>query len=100
MTKMKTNRKYYFTVEGETEQWYLLWLQKQINSETSSKHTVTLNCPIFKNPLKYAKRLTVIGLTGKEKMEITHICDYESDEEVHTTQFQNVLERSYQNIKS
>jgi hypothetical protein len=26
MPKMKPNRKYFFTVEGETEQWYLKWI--------------------------------------------------------------------------
>ena len=30
MAIMKQTVKYYFTVEGETEQWYLQWLQKQI----------------------------------------------------------------------
>lgn len=86
MAKMKPNRKYYFTVEGETEQWYLQWLQKKINSEMTSKHTVTLDCPIQKNPLKRAKSLIVTG-----KTVITHICDYESNEEVHTIQFQDTL---------
>lgn len=28
----KKNKKYYFSVEGETEQWYLEWLEKYINS--------------------------------------------------------------------
>jgi len=84
---MKSNRKYYFTVEGETERWYLLWLQKQINSETTAKYTVTLDCPIQKNPLKRAKSLVVTG-----KTVITHIFDYESDQEVHTTQFYKVLD--------
>lgn len=86
MVKMKPNRKYYFTVEGETERLYLLWLQKQINSETSSTHTVTLDCPVQKNPLKRAKSLVVTG-----KTVITHVCDYESNEDVHTVQFQNTL---------
>lgn len=27
MAIMKQTVKYYFTVEGETEQWYLQWLQ-------------------------------------------------------------------------
>ena len=28
----KECRKYYFSVEGETEKWYLKWLESQINS--------------------------------------------------------------------
>lgn len=87
MVKMKSNRKYHFTVEGETERWYLLWLQKRINNETAAKYTVTLDCPIQKNPLKRAKSLVVTG-----KTVITHIFDYESNEEVHTTQFYEALD--------
>lgn len=86
MAKMKPNRKYFFSVEGETEQWYLLWLQKLINTEATAKYTVALDCPIQKNPLKRAKSLIIM-----EKAVITHICDYESDEEVHTTQFHDTL---------
>lgn len=33
MAQMKENHKYYFTVEGETERWYLQWLQYKINTE-------------------------------------------------------------------
>lgn len=89
MAEMKLNKKYYFTVDGETEQWYLLWLQEQIRNEAAATYTVTLDCPI-QNPLKRAKSLIVTG-TGKEKTVITHVCDYESDEEVHTTHFQKTL---------
>jgi len=31
MGNRKITRKYYFTVDGETEQWYFEWLAKQIN---------------------------------------------------------------------
>ena len=31
--KKKPNSKYYFSVEGETEKWYLEWLQKIINHQ-------------------------------------------------------------------
>ena len=30
----KETKKYYFSVEGETEKWYLDWLQKTINSDS------------------------------------------------------------------
>jgi len=88
MAKMKEYRKYYFTVEGETEQWYLQWLQNQINTEPASTYKVTLDCPKQKDPVKRAKTLIVTG-----KTDITHIFDYESDEDVHTTQFQTALDR-------
>ena len=87
MAKMKTKRKYYFTVEGETERWYLQWLMKQINNQVTAKHTVSMDCSIQKNPLKRVKSMIVT-----KKTEITHICDYESDEEVHATQFQKTLD--------
>ena len=38
----KETKKYYFSVEGETEKWYLDWLQKTINSITESKYNVKL----------------------------------------------------------
>lgn len=55
MAKRKPTNKYYFSVEGETEQWYLKWLQD------------TIDCPVRKNPLKHAKSLTVT-----RKIEIYH----------------------------
>ena len=38
MAKRKPTNKYYFSVEGETEQWYLKWLQDTINN------TEKVNC--------------------------------------------------------
>ena len=32
MNVRKRKIQYYFSVEGETEKWYLEWLQRQINS--------------------------------------------------------------------
>lgn len=87
----KENKKYYFTVEGETEQWYLGWLQKAINNESSSACTVTIDRPIQKDPLKRAKSLVTLG-----KTEITHMFDYESNEEIYTTQFRATLDRMKQ----
>ena len=34
-TRRKQTKKYYFSVEGETEKWYLEWLQKQINDSAN-----------------------------------------------------------------
>lgn len=31
MANRKSTKKYYFSVQGETEQWYLKWLQDLIN---------------------------------------------------------------------
>lgn len=84
----KENRTYYFSVEGETEQWYLEWLQRIINAEPNAKYTVKLDSKIQKDPLSRVKRMTIVG-----KTEITHIFDYESDEEIHVKQFKAALER-------
>ncbi|MDD2234697.1 MAG: RloB domain-containing protein [Desulfitobacteriaceae bacterium] len=89
---MKEDRKYYFTVEGETERWYLQWLQGVINAEPSSKYRrIYIDCPIQKDPMKRAKSLITLG-----RVEITHMFDYESNEEMHTTQFRTTLDRMKQ----
>lgn len=85
---MRPNYKYYFTVEGETEQWYLQWLQSIINAEPSSIYTVIFNCPIQKDSLAGAKKLIALGST-----EITHIFDCESNDKCHKKQFQKTLDR-------
>ena len=84
----KENRTYHFSVEGETEKWYLDWLQGQINANPNAKYTVKLDSKIQKDPLARAKGLTILG-----KTEITHIFDRESEEEIHVKQFQTTLDR-------
>ncbi|MEF9922260.1 MAG: RloB domain-containing protein [Anaerovoracaceae bacterium] len=84
----KENRKYYFTVEGETEQRYFKWLESTINKEQSSRYTVKLDCQVQKDPLKRVKSLISLGTT-----EITHIFDYEGNDKAYSTQFQTTLDR-------
>jgi hypothetical protein len=88
MSIRKEARKHYFSVEGETEQWYLQWLQNTINTDPDTKYVVKLDCPIQKDPLKRAK-----GLVALDKTEITHVFDYESEEPVHVQQFTTTLNR-------
>ena len=82
MSKRKSTKKYYFSVEGETERWYLKWLQDRINETEKSVYKLSLNCPIQKNPLKRVKAMVITG-----KTEIWHLSDYESDEPIHVKQF-------------
>lgn len=82
MAVRKSTKKYYFSVEGETEQWYLTWLQNTINKIEESAYKVSFDCPAQKNPIKRAKSLVVTKET-----EIYHISDYESDEPIHVTEF-------------
>lgn len=59
MANRKSTKKYYFSVEGETEQWYLKWLQDLINATEESDYKVSIDCRIQKNPLKHAKSLVI-----------------------------------------
>ena len=87
MTNRKVVHKYYFSVEGETEKWYLDWLQEIINAESSAKYKVSIDAKVEKNPVKRAKAMNVLSAT-----QITHLFDYESDDPVHTTQFVDTLD--------
>lgn len=87
MAKRKPTNKYYFSVEGETEQWYLKWLQDTINNTEKTACKVSIDCPVRKNPLKHAKSLIVT-----RKIEIYHFFDYESDEPLHVRGFQEALD--------
>ena len=84
----KETRKYYFSVEGATEKWYLDWLQKTINAIPESKYNVKLDAKIQKDPLARVK-----GMTLLEQTEITHVFDRESEDSIHTKQFQETLDR-------
>lgn len=84
----KENRIYYFSVEGETEKWYLDWLQDRVNAEQAAQYTVKLNSKIQKDPIARVKALTILG-----KTEIIHVFDRESEEPAHVQQFQTTLDR-------
>ena len=85
---MKKTKKYYFSVEGETEQSYLKWLQNTINSIPERKYNIKLDLKIEKDPLSRAKGITIL-----EKTEIIHIFDKESEEPIHQDQFYKTLKR-------
>ena len=88
MAIMKQTVKYYFSVEGETERWYLQWLQRQINESANARRRVSLKIDIEKDPMKYAKRLTITT-----KTTVFHLCDYESNEEIHVRQFTETIDK-------
>lgn len=91
MIKRKSTKKYFFTVEGETEKWYLEWLRYIINECEEATYKVSFDVQVQKNPLKRAKSLSVTG-----KTEIWHLSDYESDEPIHVKQFTETMD----NMKS
>ncbi|MNC09646.1 hypothetical protein D3C81_215440 [compost metagenome] len=83
----KENKQYFYTVEGETEKWYLDWLEDEINANPAVNIKVTIKSKVEKNPLKYAKSIPIIT-----KVEITHLFDYESHEPIHVKQFIETLD--------
>lgn len=88
MANRKTTKKYYFSVEGETEYWYLKWLQRIINENENASIKVSFDCIVQTNPMKRAKSMVVTG-----KTEIWHLFDYESDEPVHVKQFMETIDQ-------
>ena len=82
MKARKIKQKYFFSVEGETEQWYLEWLKKIINETETAACEVVFDIKREKNPVKRVRGMTIIN-----KTEIWHLSDYESDEDVHADQF-------------
>ncbi len=88
MAFRKTNKTYYFSVEGETEQWYLTWLQQKINECPTATHTVSIKSDVHKNPVSYIKSLSILS-----KKEIYHFADYESNDDEHVKNFLSVMDQ-------
>ena len=88
MPNKKLNRTYHFTVEGETEKWYLLWLKDQINNSEKAKFKVSIIPKVQQSPRKYAK-----GISPKTVPQVTHLCDYESNDQCHQTKFRDILDQ-------
>ena len=86
MEKLLETRKYVFTVEGETEKWYFTWLKNAINAYPERKCNVSIEAKVQQSPMKYAK-----GVNPKSTPEVVHICDVESNEDVHVQKFQRIL---------
>jgi len=82
----KETKQFFFTVEGETEQWYLLWLRDKINSDKKATYKVSIVPKVQQSPLKFAK-----GVTAKSVPRVVHICDIESNDDVHVQKFQRIL---------
>lgn len=83
--KLET-KKYIFTVEGETEQWYLEWLREQINQYPSRTCNISIEAKVQQSPKKFYKSTNV-----KVTPRVTHICDVESNDRDHVDKFQRIL---------
>ena len=86
MSEKLETKKFVFTVEGETEQWYLEWLRDQINTCEDRKFNVAVDVKVQQSPRKFYKTVN-----AKIVPEVFHICDIESNEKVHVDKFKNIL---------
>lgn len=86
MNEKLYTKKFVFTVEGETEQWYFLWLRDQINMCESRKYDIAIDVKVQQSPKKFYK-----NANAKAMPEVIHICDVESNEPVHVDKFRNIL---------
>lgn len=78
---------YYFSVEGDTEEWYLKHLQKLVNNSDESKYNVKFIIKIKKDPREMVK-----ALSAANKVTVNHLCDIESEQQVHKQNFQDTLD--------
>lgn len=79
-------KKFVFTVEGETEQWYLEWLRERINKCECRSFNVVIDAKVQQSPKKFYKTANT-----KATPEVFHICDVESNEPVHVDKFRKIL---------
>lgn len=73
-------------MEGETEKWYLTWLQQKINAVEKRKTNVSFKITPHISPLKYVK--TISTLTTPQ---ICHVCDYEGSSAHDLSHFERML---------
>lgn len=83
---MRETRKYVLTVEGQTEQWYFLWLRDQINRVESRKYNVSIVPKVQQSPRSFYK-----GTNAKVTPEAIHICDVESKDKTDIDKFEKIL---------
>lgn len=83
---MLETKKYVLTVEGETEQWYFLWLKDQINKVEPRKYNASIVPKVQQSPRSFYK-----GTNAKVTPEAIHICDIESTDPYHIDKFENIL---------
>lgn len=83
----KITRQYYFSVEGQTEKWYLKWLQDSINNSEKSECNVRLNSDVSTEPLSYIKKKANLS-----KINVVQFFDKESEESNHIKEFMQILD--------
>lgn len=94
--ELKKTEKFYFSVEGETEKWYLEHVQSLINKSETSINNAKIHCKVCR-PSSYIKTLGSLY-----KPSVFHICDYEEDDEEHIKLFHSIIDeiKNVKKIKS
>lgn len=87
MGERKLCKRYYFSVEGDTEEWYLDHLQHLINNCEKSLYNVKFIHDRKKDPCKMVK-----ALSSPNNITINHFCDIESNQEEHKKVFRATLD--------
>lgn len=72
MAKLKQNKKYYFSVEGETEQWYLKWLQNMDDFKHENNFKRVLNQLTLSDVKDAIKRAKLIMQRNEENGYVVH----------------------------
>ena len=84
----KLTKKYYFSVEGDTEVWYLDWLRDMINSVPERKFNVSFVRKKEIDPIRFVKWLSI-----QDKTIIYHLSDYESNDREHQMRFTRTMDK-------
>lgn len=87
-TLRKQTQTYYFSVEGETEQWYLKWLENQINENENATYRVKFFTKVQKDPVSFVKSLVV-----QKEPTIWHLSDIEGNSAEQVQAVHNTLGR-------
>lgn len=83
---MKKCIEFYLSVDGDNEKWYFEHLQFLINNCENAKYKVNFNIKTEISPENFIK-----SITFAYPINAFHICDYESNEKIHTDHFYKVL---------
>lgn len=84
----KLTKKFYFSVEGDTEVWYLDWLRDMINSVPERKCNVSFVRKKEIDPIRFVKWLSI-----QDKTIIYHLSDYESNDREHQLRFTRTMDK-------
>ena len=71
MSEKLETKKFVFTVEGETEQWYLQWLRDQIDTCEARKYNAVVDVKVQQSPEKFYKTVN-----AKTVPEVFHISPF------------------------